>query len=295
MALPALSRSAHDLSEITDNSVVALSSGSENPSSIALSQYSQHTVWTMYSHPVPGSITSSNPHQNQLQRSEREYVFVQRPFVIPLPRVNSWLKNNFFCSQASNPASSGDPGSLTNKACSVGQDRQRGQNNHVIRSSNVAQDTLVCQNGETSGSWARANQIIRDANCYLINNQKTEVVLCGIPAVTGQNYFKPMVDVVRSRTWGSMIELHHKPNWSPTSIYKSLPNVYEEFGLKNRVAFNVEVVETLNATIFHPPSSIEEKDDNLDDNFDSISIICQKVEKRDQALRDAARGTNILT
>ncbi|CAB3997292.1 Hypothetical predicted protein [Paramuricea clavata] len=283
--------STHDISEITDHSVVALSSGSEDPSSIALSQYSQHTVWTMYSHPVPGSITSSNPHQNQLKRSEREYVFVQRPFVMPLPRVNSWLKNNFFCSQASNPASSGDPGSLTNKACSVGQDRQRGQNNHVIRSSNVAQDTLVSQNGETSGTWARANQIIRDANCYLINNQKTEVVLCGIPAVTGQDYFKPMVEVVRSRTWGSMIELHRKSNWSPTSIYKSLPNVYEEFGLKNRVAFNVEVVETLNATIFHPPSSIEEKDDNLDDNFDSISVTCQKVEKRDQALRDAARAT----
>ena len=48
-------------------------------SSIALSLHSNPTIWTMYVYPVPGSITSSDPHQFQLQRSDREYVFVQRP------------------------------------------------------------------------------------------------------------------------------------------------------------------------------------------------------------------------
>ena len=235
--------------------------------STALSQYSQHT---MYSHPVPGSITSSNPHQDQLKRSEREYVFVQRPFVTPLPLVNSWLRDNFFASRhrASNRASLGsDPGiSMVDQVTSITTPRDP---------------------------------------CYLINNRKTEVVMCGIPGDSTQDY--QMVDMVRSRTRGSMIELHRKPQWTPSIArmhssemcrYMSLPNISAEFGLKNRIAFNVQVLESLTSMTsylhHHQGSSIEEKDDSFVDNFDSSSVVLQKVEKRDQALRDAARGTSIL-
>ncbi|CAB3987277.1 Hypothetical predicted protein [Paramuricea clavata] len=262
LSMSAWSRDSHDGREEESRELRSLNS-------TALSQYSQHT---MYSHPVPGSITSSDPHQDQLKRSDREYVFVQRPFVTPLPLVNSWLRNNFFGShhRASNRASLGsDPGI-----------------------SMIDQVTWI-----TRGTSITTP---RDP-CYLINNQKTEVVLCGIPGDSTQDY--PMLEMVRYRTRGSMIELHRKPQWTFSTArmrsaemcrYMSLPNISAEFGLKNRIAFNVQVLESLTSMTshlhHHQDSSIEEKDDSFVDNFDSISVVLQKVEKRDQALRDAARA-----
>ena len=290
----------------------------------------------MYRYPVPGSITSSDPHQYQLQRSDREYVFVQRPFVMLLPRVNSWLQNNFFASQASSEGSS-DPGVIANRDSQdgpsgagvnyPGQSNQRihdgpsgagvnypGQNNQRIQDGpNGAgvdypgQSNQRIQDGPSRAGVnypSQSNQRIQASQsaqrtgekCYLINDQRTEVILSGIPGDATKDYTNSMMKWLRGRTRGSMIELHHKPKWSPSIVYGSLPNIYEEFGLKNRVAFGVSLVEALSATQIHRRynnSSIDEKDDIYDDNMDSISVVCEKVERRDQALRDAARGTSI--
>ena len=301
--LLALSRGSHDLFALnrsresvaltgsshhqSSESMAALSShhsghsvsSRNSPCSLALSQYSHRTVWTMYRYPVPGSITSSDPHQYQLQRSDREYVFVQRPFVMLLPRVNSWLQNNFFASQASSEGSS-DPGIIANR------DRQDGPSGAEVNYPGQSNQRIQAgQSAQRTGE-----------KCYLINDQRTEVILSGIPGDATKDYTNSMMKWLRGRTRGSMIELHHKPKWSPSIVYGSLPNIYEEFGLKNRVAFGVSLVEALSATQIHRRynnSSIDEKDDIYDDNMDSISVVCEKVERRDQALRDAARGTSI--
>jgi hypothetical protein len=89
-----------------------------------------------------------------------------------------------------------------------------------------------------------------------------------------------------------MIELHHKPKWSLSSIYTSQPNIYEECRLKNKVAFLVNggVVSRIYPRYNF---SIDEKDDIYEDNMDNICVVCEMVEKRDQALCDVARGTSI--
>ncbi len=89
-----------------------------------------------------------------------------------------------------------------------------------------------------------------------------------------------------------MIELHHKPKWSLSSIYTSQPNIYEECRLKNKVAFLVNggVVSRIYPRYNF---SIDEEGDIYEDNMDNICMVCEKVEKRDQALRDVARGTSI--
>ena len=93
-------------------------------------------------------------------------------------------------------------------------------------------------------------------------------------------------------TLSSMIELHHKPKWSLSSIYTSQPNIYEECRLKNKVAFLVNggVVSRIYPRYNF---SIDEKDDIYEDNMDNICVVCEMVEKRDQALCDVARGTSI--
>ena len=233
-------------------------------SSIALSQCSHPTIWTMYRYPVPGSITSSDPHQFQLQRSEREYVFVQRPFAMPLSRVNSWLRNNFFESPAS-------------------------------RHEDLDSGIVGANQDGPSGSWiGHPNQSDRQTT-FLMNAQKTEVILSGIPADVTKNYSSPLLQMVCEQTRGSMIELHHTEKWSPANIYSSLPNIYEEIGLRNGVSFNIQGMKPLNALTMHPRpnSSVDERDDILDDAMDSISVVCEKVERRDQALRDAARGRSM--
>jgi hypothetical protein len=215
-----------------------------------------------------------------------------------LPRVNSWLQNNFFASQASSEGSS-DPGIIANRDS---QDGPSGAGvNYPGRSNQRIQDG---PNGAGVDYPGQSNQRIQASQtaqrtgekCFLINDQRTEVILSGIPGDATKDYTNSMMKWLRGRTRGSMIELHHKPKWSPSIVYGSLPNIYEEFGLKNRVAFGVSLVEALSATQIHHRynnSSIDEKDDIYDDNMDSISVVCEKVERRDQALRDAARGTSI--
>ena len=241
-------------------------------SSIALSQCSHPTVWTMYRYPVPGSITSSDPHQFQLQRSEREYVFVQRPFATPLPRVDSWLQNNFFASPARSDANS-DPG-MNHRASEDGASGSR------VDDPNPSNQMIQANQGSQHSQQT----------AYLVNTQKTEVVLSGVPGDVTKTYSNHLVQMLRARTRGSMIELHHTAQWSPLSTYASLPNICEEIGLRNGVSFNIHVTEPLVTARMHRESSVDERDHIFDHAMDSISIVCERVERRDQALRDAARG-----
>ena len=128
----------------------------------------------------------------------------------------------------------------------------------------------------------QGDQAIQRDSCYLINYKRTDVILCGIP--------QPAIKMTPPKTSGSMIELR-KPKWSSSCPSTSLPNIRKDFQVKNKsFEFHVKnlLIEGNGALQSH---SMEEKDNFFDDNMDSISIIFEKVEKRDQALRDAARGT----
>ena len=264
--------------------------------SIQLSQPSQHTRWTMYKYPVPGSVTSSSPHQDQLKRSEREYVFVERPYAGPLPSVlYEWLKEHFCVdSQARQANESGEDVELVQNGSSGSSLQESHGSNHSAQFGEPSNSNQPGSSGSSSQdlfsplviySGQRDRSVERDS-CYLINNKKTDVILCGIPSTA--------MKMSPTTLWGSMTELH-QPKWSPLRPYTSLPNISQEFGWRKK-SFEFDVknvliqdIETLES------SSIDEKDNVLDDNMDcSISVIFEKVERRDQALRDAARGMDMF-
>ena len=226
--------------------------------------------------------------------------------------MENWLEKNF-----GSQASQVDEGGNAAIANSVADHSSIGQNDEDAQENRLSEVDESYQMGEAShhsdsgldyqdlqhsysfASQAYPGQSIHSikpkwsagsGSCYLINNKKSEVVLSGIPSST--------VRMTPSRIWASMVELHHKPLWSPASIYISLPNIYQEFGLKNRVGFNVQNVPSLPQLGMHRNNGIDsfadEKDNMCDDNLDSISVTHEKIERREQALRDAARGMCIL-
>ena len=299
------------LSEVSDISCLLPTSGSslwtsgssvnsDVPDSysnaVQLSQHSQHTLFTLYEYPVPGSITSSNPYQDQLKRSEREYIFVQRPFASPLPLVDRWLKDHFSVgSQTSRGNKSSENAKL--EFDQGGQSEPRLQESHRSYYSSEFGEPSNLNPADLSGQDAQASscpwvafrgqgdQAIQRDSCYLINNKRTDVILCGIP--------QPAIKMTPPKTSGSMIELR-KPKWSSSCPSTSLPNIRKDFQVRNK-SFEFHVKNLLiegNGAL--QCNSMEEKDNFFDDNMDSISIIFEKVEKRDQALRDAARGTNMF-
>ena len=378
---------SHPRSSIS--SAATRSSHASRALSMALSQSSHHTLWTVYTSPVPGSITSSHAQNVQLQRHEREYVFVRRPFLPPLAPVSSWL-SAYFASQTGRarrefddqaiqdgpsghgsvsaqqssdaedglvcqdgpdgqeslgtvlkfdsavgqdgPSGQGNPGTQQSSDAEVGlvsQDGSGGEGNlgnqaksesqdngHLIRLSqdglsdhyklvmpthHDVEDMLVNQRGQSSSwvsypSYDSANQ--RDGSVsdyYLINTLKTEVVLSDIPP--------PVLGMFSARNCCSMMELQGRSKWSQPRIFTSLPNISDEFGLKNiETAFDVQSLQvngderentaqsSLDSPLHGYNSSSDEKSFVCDDAMDSISVVCENVERRDQALRDAARG-----
>ena len=379
---------SHPRSSIS--SAATRSSHASRALSMALSQSSHHTLWTVYTSPVPGSITSSHVQNVQLQRHEREYVFVRRPFLPPLAPVSSWLSAYFanqtgrarreFDDQAFQGGPSGHESASTQQSSdaedglvcqdgpdgqeslgtllkfdsAVGQDGPSGQGNPVTQQSSDAEDGLVSQDGSggqgnlgnqaksksqvynghlirlsqdglsdhyklvmsthhdvedmlvnqrgQSSSWVSypsydsANQ--RDGSVsdyYLINTLKTEVVLSDIPP--------PVLGMFPATNCCSMMELQGRSKWSQPRIFTSLPNISDEFGLKNiETAFDVQSLQingderentaqsSLDSPLHGYNSSSDEKGFVCDDAMDSISVVCENVERRDQALRDAARG-----
>ena len=378
---------SHPRSSIS--SAATRSSHASRALSMASSQSSHHTLWTVYTSPVPGSITSSHAQNVQLQRHEREYVFVRRPFLPPLAPVSSWL-SAYFASQTGRarrefddqaiqdgpsghgsvstqqssdaedglvcqdgpdgqeslgtvlkfdsavgqdgPSGQGNPGTQQSSDAEVGlvsQDGSGGEGNlgnqaksesqdngHLIRLSqdglsdhyklvmpthHDVEDMLVNQRGQSSSwvsypSYDSANQ--RDGSVsdyYLINTLKTEVVLSDIPP--------PVLGMFPARNCCSMMELQGRSKWSQPRIFTSLPNISDEFGLKNiETAFDVQSLQvngderentaqsSLDSPLHGYNSSSDEKSFVCDDAMDSISVVCENVERRDQALRDAARG-----
>ena len=333
---------SHPRSSIS--SAATRSSHASRALSMFLSQSSHHTLWTVYTSPVPGSITSSHAQNVQLQRHEREYVFVRRPFLPPLAPVSSWL-SAYFANQTGRarreigdqaiqdgPSGQGNPGTQQSSDAEdglVSQDGSGGEGNlgnqaksesqdngHLIRLSHDGlsdhyklvmpthhdvEDMLVNQRGQSSSwvsypSYDSANQ--RDGSVsdyYLINTLKTEVVLSDIPP--------PVLGMFSARNCCSMMELQGRSKWSQPRIFTSLPNISDEFGLKNiETAFDVQSLQvngderentaqsSLDSPLHGYNSSSDEKSFVCDDAMDSISVVCENVERRDQALRDAARG-----
>ena len=273
----------------------------------------------MYPYPVPVSITSSSPHQEQVQRAGVEFVFVQRPYADPLPVVERWLRENFFgvqdcladeaCERRDedgdyvNQASDG--GQIEGSHVSVGSLGNGAESNHVNEDYSdldggrgIHDDQGVSYNhgdgyGESSwvyedGPSSDVSQGVqsspserRDAS-YLINDSRTEVVLSGIPG--------PRHESVPSRTWGSMFQLHRTEHSAASFLHASLPNISEEFGVRNRVGYTVQGVDDLSEL---QREGVDEKEtgDVWFEYLDSVSEAAYKNELREQARRDAARGS----
>ena len=131
---------------------------------------------------------------------------------------------------------------------------------------------------------------------YLINDLKTEVVLSDIPP--------PVLGMFPARACTSAVGLHRPSQWSERKISASLPNINKIFGLNNtETVFNLRSLEvdvddrenTAQDGIDSPErrggyDNSDERGFICDDALDSISVVCEKIERRDQALRDAARG-----
>lgn len=221
---------------------------------------------------------------------------MERPYAGPLPSVlYEWLKVHFCVdSQARQVNESGEDVELDENGSSGSSLQESHGSNHSAQFGEPNNPDPAGSSGSSSQdafsplviySGQRDRSVERDS-CYLINNKKTDVVLCGIPPAA--------MKMSPTTLWGSMTELH-QPKWSPLRPYTSLPNISQEFGWRNK-SFEFDVknvliqdIETLES------SSIDEKDNVLDDNMDcSISVIFEKVERRDQALRDAARGMGMF-
>ncbi|XP_028406078.1 uncharacterized protein LOC114528611 [Dendronephthya gigantea] len=281
---------------------LALSTQASSSSRSSVSEYSEGFAWTVYDYPVPASITSSDPFQYQLRRSQQEYIFVRRPFHLLLPAVCDWLRDNFF--PVRGEESSGDDGDDYNATRGggskdqladapgpsgmmmygtrfwVSEDRFRsGGTSYDTRRGLSSEDPSYLCVSQLSQSNHSIPSVKRDTP-YLVNNIKTEVIMCGYPGA------KP--NTVHLRPWGSMTELHHRRNLR-SRVHFSLPNIFEEFGFKNGVAFHVQNLESF-AVKIDSHSYDERKYIITEDTSDSISVVMERVERRDQMLRDAARA-----
>ena len=360
----------------SDDNSIALSSNSRSEllsvvSIQSRSSQSHNSFWTFYTSPVPGSITSSDTQNVQLQRHEREYLFVRRPYLVPSAVVSSWLSQYFafktgrapeecddLATSQGEPSGQGvqrDPDAEDVPVSQDGSDGQRslgsqpsidagsadldldgsseeegvasqsstdddgelvvsgeGQSDHynlVMPTCCGAGDMLRNQFGESSSrrpsypSNGSANQQ-EDGSVnhhYLINDLKTEVVLSDIPP--------PVLGMFPARACTSAVGLHRPSQWSERKISASLPNINKMFGLKNiETVFNLRSLEvdvderenTAQDGIDSPErrggyDNSDEREFICDDALDSISVVCEKIERRDQALRDAARGMRYFT
>ena len=136
---------------------------------------------------------------------------------------------------------------------------------------------------------------------YLINDLKTEVVLSDIPP--------PVLGMFPARPCSFAVGLHRRSQWSERKISASLPNINKIFGLNNiETVFNLQSLDinvddgenTAQDGIDSPErrggyDNSDERGFICDDALDSISVVCEKIERRDQALRDAARGMRCFT
>ena len=243
-----------------------------------------------------------------------QFVFVQRPYADPMPKVENWLWENFFANQdcLSDDAgeSSYEDGDYLSQGShgdhsdvSVGSYGNGAESSHVSEGGDGGEGVYDEQSvpyyegdcyGEGSCVYedACSSVVSEDVEpsaderldaSYLINSSRTEVVLSGIPRTRHES-------VPSMRTWGSMFQLHRMEHSAASFVHSSLPNISEEFGLRNRVGFIIEGVDDLSEL---QRLAVDEKETGnvWYEYIDSVSVAAYKNELREQARRDAARGS----
>ena len=247
-----------------------------------------------------------------------QFVFVQRPYADRLPKVENWLRENFFdnedCLITDETDDAGESSYEDGDYLSEGSDGDQSDVN-VGSHGNGAEGSHVDEDDYTDGGEGiyddqgvpyyegdcndEGNYVYEDSSSsvlsedvepnaserrdasYLINNSRTEVVLSGIPCARHES--------VPSRTWGSMFQLHRAQHSASSFVHLSLPNISEEFGLRNRVGYTVEGVDDL-SELQRAAVDEEETGNVWYEYIDSVSVAAYKNELREQARWDAARG-----
>lgn len=180
-------------------------------------------------------------------RAKNEYVFIRRPF--SRPKIEKWLKD---------------------QSLSVPKSKE-----------NVFENRKSISKEEKSTLY--------DPQCgfsgFLINHQRSEIVLEGIPGYNGE---KP------SRCWGSMHNIGEHIGTSSKACRRSLPNIYAKWNFNSKPGYSLlpdPLMENENDEFEWESNNFRS---DSDDDLDNISVAYLRCFYQRYLRRKRAKG-NIIS